>query len=346
MPRIINETILAKKDMDNSTSKKRGMVNNAYLMLILATSACADLDNRPNVTINDKLALLDGNAFVAKGIVHFPDVNFYQGFIETRSEAKEKSLLKDLDESADYVSLKKVSGLKLKISKQGRTLGIKEIELAETNDFISTLINADGMISIGDYYFKINLNTEKAYVLRKEHLAQITDLENENIENKNIMIFNTSDDVLDLLEIGVKGTTTGRTQLCFESGAAAKDDKEIRDYPNCSINIRTDNKVVYQKVAIYFSLQAKTKIYGFLGNWGPITSSGQTITYYFKFEPKCQGVTEESGIRTDGWPDNEMSYRPYERSYGLHKYIYQAKFATGDVGCSVSSRQFEIRDGF
>ena len=330
-----------------SGSKKNLIVKIACITLFSAAFSCTDLENQQKVTLNDKSDLLDGNAFLAKGIVHFPSVSFYQQFVETRSEAQEESLLKDLDGSADYISLKKVSGLKSKNSKQGRTLGAKEIELAETNDFISTLINSNGMISIGDYYFKINLNTEKAYVLRKEHLAQIEDLANENIENKNIMIFSTSDDVLNLLEEGMKGTSSGRSQRpCRFDNAAGKEDKDFEYFVDCGYPIIMDNKVVYQKVAIYFSLQAKTKV--FRDNaFEPLNGTAQAISYYVLFKPKCLGETEESGVQTDGGSYNELSRRPYERSYGQSKYIYQATFSTGYYQCAdFLSRKYEIIDGY
>lgn len=117
-----------------------------------------------------------------------------------------------------------------------------------------------------------------------------------------MMIFSTDDDVLDLLENGSQGTSGGRVQLfCGESGAKA-DKKDDYDVSPFDPNYRQDNKIVYQKAGVYFSLQAKTKVQykGWTGIWGdggPIYD--QQITYYLKYEPKCKGITERYGTITD-----------------------------------------------
>lgn len=55
----------------------------------------------------------------------------------------------------------------------------------------------------------------------------------------------------------VKGTQSGRIELfCTQSGARAKDDKGF-DYESDRFCM---DKVGYQKVAVYFLLQAKTKV--------------------------------------------------------------------------------------
>jgi hypothetical protein len=315
--------------------------NIALSIIILAIASCSENEQ----TTLSNAVLLDGNAYVDRGILHIPDPSFYRGFIETKTPTQEKAFIESLDKIAGYTSLRNAT--RSIGNSGGRTYATKELELVESNDFISTLLNANGMISIGDYYFKINLGTERALVLAKEHAQELADLENENLENENIMVFSTSDDVLDLLEAGVTNGTNGRTQLCFEGGADQKEDKEDRNY--CANRVRMDNKVVYQKLGIYFSLQAKSKVYlWFDGNWISPDAPSQEIVYYVKFEPKCSGVTENSGTRYDGWSDNEMSYRPYERSTGLHKYFYQARFKIGFANTcgDFYSRDYLIRDGF
>lgn len=183
------------------------------------------------------------------------------------------------------------------------------------------------------------------YVLSNQFESEIEDLKAENTDNKNILVFSTNDDVLYLMDEGSKGTINGRSQLfCGESNAKGNKDESFVPEPFYD-DYRQDNKVVYQSVGIYFSLQAKTKMQykNLLGLWvdAGITCC-QKIQYYVKYEPKCKGVTERSGTKEDDGNSNELNYRPYESTTGLHKYRYEAAF----YGAGYWSRNYVIFDGF
>lgn len=147
------------------------------------------------------------------------------------------------------------------------------------------------------------------YALNQQFESELNDLKSENTDNNNIIIFSTDDDVLYLIDEGSKGTTAGRSQLfCGESGAREdKDDSFV--YEPIYGDYRQDNKVVYQKAGIYFSLQAKTKMQykSLTGIWVDAgVTYNQQLNYYVKYEPKCKGVTERTGNKTDDGPSNEF----------------------------------------
>jgi hypothetical protein len=264
--------------------------------------------------------------------------------VETSDAVTKSKFVRFLDEKSDYISLRKTH-LGFKRSAGARTLSVQETELIEGNEFLSSMLNEDGLIIIGEHYFKINLNSSKVYVLNIEFDEQINDLKEEKTDNKNILVFSTNDDVLYLIDEGSKGTINGRSQLfCRESNANGdKDDEFSYDLGD---DLRQDNKVVYQSVGIYFSLQAKTKMQykNILGLWvdAGVTCCTQKIEYYVKYEPKCKGVTERSGTKEDDGNSNELNYRPYESTRGLHKYRYEARFFGGGFW----SRVYRIFDGF
>lgn len=278
------------------------------------------------------------------GALRFPSTERYINLVESENEATKSKIINFLAEKDDYISLRKAH-LGFKKLANGRTLSAQEVELVESNEFLSSLLNEDGLILIGDHYFKVDLSAERVYVLNAQFENELNDLKDENTSNLNIMVFSTDDDVLDLVEEGTKGTINGRIELfCGESGAREdKDDSFV--YEPVYGDYRQDNKVVYQKAGIYFSLQAKTKMQykSLTGLWvdAGITYN-QVINYYVKYEPKCKGVTERTDTKTDDGPSNELNYRAYESGRGLHKYRYEADF----FGQGYWSRIYRIADGF
>jgi hypothetical protein len=278
------------------------------------------------------------------GALRFPTTEKYIDLLETGNDAIKSKLVSFLDGKEDYISLRK-SHFGSKKSANARVLSTEETELVETNEFLSSLLNQDGVILIGDHYFKVNLSKEKVYVLNAQSETDLEDLKNENTRNSNIMVFSTDDDVLYLLEEGTKGTINGRTELfCGESGADSKKDDSFAVEPVYG-DYRQDNKVVYQKAGIYFSLQAKTKMQykSLTGLWVDAgVTYNQQLNYYVKYEPKCKGVTERTDNKTDDGPSNELNYRAYESTRGLHKYRYEADF----FGQGYWSRIYSIADGF
>jgi len=115
--------------------------------------------------------------------------------------------------------------------------------------------------------------------------------------------------VLPLLIEGSKGTISGRL-FCRESNARGK--KDDFAYEPFYDDYRQDNKVVYQSVGIYFSLQAKTKMQykNLVGLWVDAgITYGQKLRYYVRYEPKCRNVTENTATKEDDGPSNELNHR-------------------------------------
>ena len=292
----------------------------------------------PSVSISE-------NAFVNDGIVHFKSIQSYVDLIDNGSEPDKESIVKKLDGTDKYTPQKRFYDFK-NSEQASRSKHEQLVDAIQGNEFINTLVNSDGLISIGDYYFKVSLENEKCYVLPSQFKDELKDLIAENVSNKNVLTFSTTDDVLDLLEGGVKGTINGRTQglFCKEDGASGKDDDRnfyVED------RFRQNNRVTYYKAGIYFSLNAKTKTQykSDVGLWVPNASCNQYIQYYCIFKPKCQGEGFEQGIINDAVDDrcdNELNYRPYERARGLHYYLLQARF----YGYDQLSDVYEVKDNY
>ncbi len=75
------------------------------------------------------------------------------------------------------------------------------------DEFLESILNDNSIVQIGDYLYKVNLFTDKVYVLNTDYESEIIDLVSENISNTNIKEYSTSDHVIDLVE-GLEGAVS------------------------------------------------------------------------------------------------------------------------------------------
>ena len=64
------------------------------------------------------------------------------------------------------------------------------------DDYFADIVNKDRIVQIGNFIFKINIQSKSVYVLPAKDVANYNDLITENIKNKAIRVFSTEDDVL------------------------------------------------------------------------------------------------------------------------------------------------------
>ncbi len=143
---------------------------------------------------------LTNNDFSANGkMLVFESVESYENSIEIQSTEKQEKLLYEISKLKfnNYFSLEHI------YSKSGND------SVQEMDEFLGQLLNEDGIIQIGDYIYKVNLQSAKVFVLPAANLAEYQDLVNENKLNKNIRQFSTGDDVIYLAESGDYGEKCG-----------------------------------------------------------------------------------------------------------------------------------------
>lgn len=116
------------------------------------------------------------------------------------------------------------------------------------DDFFGQLLNEDGAIQIGNHIFKIDLNSEKVYSLNiNNRNSSYKDLLKGNSSNKDISVFSTGDDVIDLLENG---------SIEKSCGGIGGDDyvTSVVDFGN---NVRCQGMVSHFRAGIYFRTTAR-----------------------------------------------------------------------------------------
>lgn len=280
---------------------------------------------------------------IENGRIAFSSFATYRSFLETAPVDKQ-NFIQETEGQSGFVSASK-SGkylLNLKMSNRLAPTGNTEID-DEINDIISystlgNLINADGIVQIGNYLFNINLVTEKCYALHSSFLSNDSVAYNallyEDVSKNYIFEFSTGDEVLSILEDWgyplLKTSTQQIVERCEGTNRQKKRFQinyyfnEVPNYPQVRLNC----KLVYQRAGIWFSLlsQMKYEYHGLIG-WTQSTSytwDAMKALYQWKYKARCQNeVIQGPVVYTASPGNNTYRERPYEGGRALVKYDMQ-----------------------
>ena len=270
---------------------------------------------------------------IENGILAFGSTADYTNAVEKQNAKERESFINAIQATKNYVSFSRMAS-----RTNGRTLSEPETELLE-NDFLSAILNEDRIVAIGNYYYKIDMTNSKVYALSKKNKASFADFKNGNTANTDVLEFSINDDVLMIIqameEEGLTTTPSGRTQWkikwpCFSGGYAFGNKDSGYDYPAPPINpsYRMDNKLVYQQLGIYYSLQSKTKSESFIeSSWKAAADPNQKIEVIeLRWKERCGGEGGAPIIIRDGDAEDALNYRPYESTRSLQWYTFKAYF--------------------
>jgi hypothetical protein len=277
---------------------------------------------------------------IDEGILSFVDIKAFRNLIDNKGTREKEQLMKLLSKQVGYVSLGEYVAKLSHYSPKARTISEDEYSIVETNEFLSSILNEDALIGIGDFIFRIDFQNEIVYALPKSLTSQIDEFMSTNPANGNLLKFSTSDDVLSIIESGdYKDFKSGRTAfLCFrEGGAGARDSKyqatEVVEKANApSLVMNADMKHVYQKAGIYFSLMLELKYMYKKADCSSLqcysslaTDISANVTYRYK--RKCTG-NDTGNITTTfyAWGDNKLSKRLWESTNALRLFYLDTKF--------------------
>ena len=131
--------------------------------------------------------------------------------------------------------------------------------------FLSSLLNEDGIVQIGEFLYKIDLEAELVGVLSHANIAEYADLVSMNKKNKNIRRFTTQDDVIYLAESGAESTAKscggvgGGTYSCYQ-----RDSDGLKIVVLANGNVwRINPKVEFKAGGIFFKLSSQYEIRAF-----------------------------------------------------------------------------------
>ncbi len=116
-------------------------------------------------------------------------------------------------------------------------------------EFLQKILNDDHVVQIDKWLIKVDAAKEQVLVLDKKYLEQYTDLANSNLENKNILVYSTNEDVLSLLQESQPSARTSGL-FCKDNYASGK----TADHEIYGLDIKLTYHLCYIKRGIYFEI--------------------------------------------------------------------------------------------
>ena len=203
----------------------------------------------------DEISPFQDVVTVANNTVSFKSIQAYRNLIDNGTDETRAELVKFVNDVNGFRSLKE------QVTAEAASGKTKEQEVVADDDFLTLLLNQNGVIRLGEYYFKVDFNNEKVLVAREQG-----DLLNS--QSKAVMSFSTSDDVLTLLEAGYTSSpeenSGGRTEFLCGGGCASYDlGTDYLQDPNQLLWNKITTRQRYVKAGIYFELSHHCYTYFF-----------------------------------------------------------------------------------
>jgi hypothetical protein len=204
---------------------------------------------------------------------------------------------------------------------------LKQLKSTESSDglyddFLLSILNEDKIVQIGQWIIKVDLESEIVSALSEDNINFYNDLVND-VDNDSIFQFSTDDDVLDLLDMGVKGTISSDKfkkkwwKKCKDSRADARK-STISNVG--MLTSRQELVVRYFKAGIYFTLYAKVKNSGaYFGS----EDAQVTMDVEYEFDDRCDRSYSRSHrhiIKIGRLPFGNVTQNVYRHVRNLARY--------------------------
>lgn len=206
------------------------------------------------------------------------------------------------------------------------------------DDFLSKILNEDRIVQIGAFIYKISLIDSSVFVLPAENIEEYGDLVNENIENENIRVYSTFENVIELAESGVESQK--KSLFCSDKYAKARYESSCGNsiYIGSLTSLVFDCRIRYAAAGIFFNLKAWANT--FEHGLGSTLESDQLVYYSNtnvnttlridaerKYKERCSAETSWYWWSTSGnGAGNGITAQSYQGSKGLNKYWLKVNF--------------------
>lgn len=271
----------------------------------------------------------------------------------------------ELDRSI-FVQLSAQSGALTTMAESSN--GIEDDLYAE---FLTQILNTDHIMEVGSFLIKLDLENHRALVINSSNANAYQTLVTNDLGASGLMIFTDDVDnaieVLEAIENGSLQVSNYQTAIQSSSSNArscpgAHDNKDTEpnrpwargtdpnsQCPDLSIILAMDNKVVYQRFIIYFSLESKIR-----SIWGCSSSNWILAPFYNEVDVRLVGTARyskrcENEItvqQTDYHTGPVLHWRPYESTRSLSAYDFTVTFGirlTGSGQIYTNSRPYHIQ---
>jgi hypothetical protein len=332
-------------------------------------------DNNPASLTNKQ----QGKVYTIKeGMVTFKTITGYRNFLDNMTEADRTGFINDVNSNTGFKPLSKSAKLAARASTNRLVLtGVDtlddDIEDILESDFLTRLINADGLVQIGDYMFNIDVVNQKCYAMHTYWLGTDSSriiynyLYNGDARNQYIFEFSTEQDVLEELEAlgfpryknDIRQTPNGL--FCREAGKRAQKDDGTEYFQKPNNFYRVKCKANYQKAGVYFALYGKIRqqyndcLYtsrtatDFLCHWNTGLWRSNYASYQWRFKPRCWSERVQGYVTTVTYSNNIRKIWAWESSRSLAKFDFQIQWKVDGIlreGQYFTTRIYQVKDGY
>ena len=177
------------------------------------------------------------NVSVRNNRLAFETIEDYERVVNNPTEELKAAFLKIVDKFGDFTSFTEAYDER----------PLSRVQSLIDDEYFAAILNSDLVVQIGENIFRVNPAAERVYVLPVINEDQYDDLVSENIENTNIQVFSTDDNVLEMIQ-----NVERRRWFCRESGIATRASLQF-----LSDNSRRVATAAFKTFGIYFSLFAE-----------------------------------------------------------------------------------------
>ena len=216
------------------------------------------------------------------------------GLVESSSSTKSSFLVFKSSEEFDVLANTDEQNRKVLMSKLEKDQFVsyqesKQLEKSSSDligdDFLSSILNKDLIVQIGNYLYKVNKSIEKVFVLPVINLNEYSDLVSENKLNKHIRVFSTEDNVIELAESGAAGE---KALFCKDDGVGSRNHSTSYYHKIGVNNYVIKHNLRHRKYGIYFTLDV-------------FSETNQPYGGKFKYEFSNSGTEGQWRIRCGSW---------------------------------------------
>lgn len=249
------------------------------------------------------------NVLVIDKRLAFKTIADYEKIVNEPSEINKMMFLQEVKSLKGFTSFAQKQNPSSFLSKSSENLKnlIKD-------DYFASILNSDLAVQIGSNIFKINPIKEKVYMLPVKNADQYKDLISEKNSNKNIQVYSTGDDVLEIIK-----SNGNKSLFCHESG--------IGSYHAFSGvvkvgNVNISGHLYFNRFGIYFSLFAEAV--AALNGVIVVTADIEPVYYHVK----CKNTVGPYNVKDYGAGNtlNLKRYQSYQGSRNLNEVFIRAKF--------------------
>jgi hypothetical protein len=196
-----------------------------------------------------------------------------------------------------------------------------------------TLLNADGIVQIGEYIIKVNMLKKKVFVLPLRLVTQYSYLVSEDTIHATIKTFSTTDDVLEELEQGnFRGVFCREDKPGGREVHVASEKYAVKSDPNKRF-LHAHAK--YTAGGVYFSAKLWGDLYYVTGYdnqkyTGARVTDQVALRVVVKYKRRCDNIVgpQESTITAFA---ADAFYQSYQGSKALSAYYFQVQASANGV---------------